>query len=144
MSWALYKMFCGLSGQLVIFTLNIFEANMQWLISMAYSFWDVETGWKRCRTNSCGKLCCSSWPSSVWRFCGFPCWLQSWLAPYNLAKEDFGPTPHLAYGQSIFSLPLMETIDYLNLKVYNFKLCSSILIRSSVLRNNVHRELFEK
>ena len=31
----------------------------------------------------------------------------------NLAKEDIGPTFHLVCGQSIFSLPLMGTMDYL-------------------------------
>lgn len=46
----------------------------------------------------------------------------SMLAPilirlFNLAKEDFCPTFHLAYVQSTSSLPLIETMDYLNLKV---------------------------
>lgn len=50
-------MFCGLSGQLVMVALNIFWTNMQWLVSLTYNFWDFETGWNRCRTNSYGKLC---------------------------------------------------------------------------------------
>ena len=68
------------------------------------------------------------------------------IRPLNLAK-DTGPALHLAYGQSISSPPLIETIDYLNLKLLLDSITSncgaSILIRSSFLRCKGHGGLLE-
>lgn len=55
-------------------------------------------------------------------FCAEVQWILM-LAPVpgrllNLAEEDFGLALHLAYGQSITSLPLVKTIDYLNFRLF--------------------------
>ena len=63
----------------------------QWLISMTSSFWDFAPGWNRRRTNSWGKLCCSSWLPSRWRFIGFSCWLPSWLGSFTWQKRTLTP-----------------------------------------------------